>query len=710
MALRSNLRAMRCLPSYYRSVLLGLTALVCGASCTPDTSRSDRVNSSFLRITAAEVARPNSGDGLRVLSHAATSHTVFLRRTAIRALGRLENPALLPEIAKHFDDPSPQVRASAIAAAAQAVWTTGGSDALDLLLPLVATESDPTVRGTLARSLGRLQLEGYDRTRAGRALVQLVGADAKEAPYPVALGVALGFESLVRRSGPEGAVSRGVERLRELAEYGNHRTLDLGPARVRSTALLTLGMLGQIDAPTIIQALSDNHPSVSATAVRFLDQVEPVHLPDLVRRGVVSASIPTILETLRFIGRQPVNDVYCEYLFAAAPQLPPEAPIQLPLSIRVIAIDQLVRPCPDTSGQVEILRQIASEPLEREGWQPAAHGLFALTSIAPERTGAELARHATSPNAFVRAWAARSAAVAGSGDVLRDLAGDPEPNVRTAALQGLTSLEPSAADPYLVDQLGSDDPQLLMTTARLLRARPALNSGPAALGAFERISAHERETWRDPRLALLELLTEVGTPEMSERLIPFLSDYDPLVAETVADMLGTWNERPYAANAAPLAPEPMPTREEMQAMRGGQVVLYMATGDTISITLLPYLAPTNAVRFWRLASEGYFDGLTFHRWAPNFVIQGGSPGANEYQGAGSFSRDEIGQVNHWRGFVGISTRGHDTGDAQIFVNLVDNVRLDYQYTIIGAVTQGIEAIDDVMEGAVIERAEVRPGR
>ena len=74
--------------------------------------------------------------------------------------------------------------------------------------------------------------------------------------------------------------------------------------------------------------------------------------------------------------------------------------------------------------------------------------------------------------------------------------------------------------------------------------------------------------------------------------------------------------------------------------------------------------------------------------SPNFVIQGGSPHANEYAGDGPYTRDEISHQAHWRGTVGLSTRGRDTGDAQIFINLTDNVRLDFNYTIYGEVVEG----------------------
>ena len=56
--------------------------------------------------------------------------------------------------------------------------------------------------------------------------------------------------------------------------------------------------------------------------------------------------------------------------------------------------------------------------------------------------------------------------------------------------------------------------------------------------------------------------------------------------------------------------------------------------------------------------------------------------------------------------MGLSTRGRDTGDGQIFINLTDNVRLDFNFTIYGVVVEGMEIVDAVQEGAVIESAEV----
>ena len=70
-------------------------------------------------------------------------------------------------------------------------------------------------------------------------------------------------------------------------------------------------------------------------------------------------------------------------------------------------------------------------------------------------------------------------------------------------------------------------------------------------------------------------------------------------------------------------------------------------------------------------------------------------------------RDELGLVSHRRGTLGISTRGRDTGDAQIFINLIDNFRLDHNYTVFARITEGMENVDKIQEGDVIESIEIR---
>jgi cyclophilin family peptidyl-prolyl cis-trans isomerase len=374
------------------------------------------------------------------------------------------------------------------------------------------------------------------------------------------------------------------------------------------------------------------------------------------------------------------------------------------------------------------------------GWHAPAHALVALARVDGARAGELLPAFVGHPDPFVRMYAARAAGPAGDLAALAILAGDTVANVRTEAVRQLAEVQGRGADALLVRTLASArDPQLVVTVAHLL-AGAATVDGPVgtalrtevadtALATLDRLSNTRRETLRDARLALLGLLkalTPAGPPGPSRasgasgasggpphatlvaRLEPYLVDYDAAVADTAASLLRSWTGGAYTADPQPLPRLPLPTPEELRAMERVAVVLHMARGGSIEIRLLPLVAPTNALRLYLQARSGTLDGRTFHRVVPDFVIQGGSPDANEYSGNGAFTRDEVGLPVQWRGTVGLSTRGRDTGDGQLYVNLVDNVRLDHDYTVFGVVTAGMDVADAVLEGDVIRRAEVRP--
>jgi len=141
-------------------------------------------------------------------------------------------------------------------------------------------------------------------------------------------------------------------------------------------------------------------------------------------------------------------------------------------------------------------------------------------------------------------------------------------------------------------------------------------------------------------------------------------------------------------------------RVVMAASSGGGSFVVRLRGD---------VAPIMAARIIELVKAKYYDGRAWHRVEPDFVIQGPSRGDNEYVGHPRFLRDELGPVPHVRGTVGMSTRGHDTGDSQWFVNLKDNPRLGRDYSVFGEIVEGIEVADGVLEGDVIQRIEVVRG-
>jgi cyclophilin family peptidyl-prolyl cis-trans isomerase len=336
-------------------------------------------------------------------------------------------------------------------------------------------------------------------------------------------------------------------------------------------------------------------------------------------------------------------------------------------------------------------------------WQPAARALVALAKAAPEDALKRLPRFAEHPLSFVRAHAARAAAILNHAPSLERLAADVLDNVRYEALTGLRTVRGHGADGVFIEALSRRDYQLVLAAAQALEGTTARAAAvPTLLHAFNRITAERRDTSRDTRVALLARLRELGSAEHAAALQPCLTDTDPVVAAECSATVQHWTgvrrtPKPTVAFKEPIG-EPQPGRARV-TMRGGR---------TFDLDLLADEAPASVHRFATLARAGYYNGLTVHRVLPNFVIQGGSPGANEYAGDGPFMRDEITARTHARGTVGVSTRGRDTGDAQFFVNLLDNPRLDRDFTIFALVSSGMDVVDAVLEGDVIERVEILP--
>ncbi|MGB3849430.1 MAG: peptidylprolyl isomerase [Tunicatimonas sp.] len=122
-------------------------------------------------------------------------------------------------------------------------------------------------------------------------------------------------------------------------------------------------------------------------------------------------------------------------------------------------------------------------------------------------------------------------------------------------------------------------------------------------------------------------------------------------------------------------------------------------------------APNTVDNFTKLSKEGFYDGLTFHRVIPNFVIQGGCPNGTGAGGPGYTIDCELDGENqyHDRGVLSMAHAGRNTGGSQFFVcHSRDNTaHLDRNHTVFGKVTDGLDVIDEIREGDKIEKITVR---
>ena len=118
-------------------------------------------------------------------------------------------------------------------------------------------------------------------------------------------------------------------------------------------------------------------------------------------------------------------------------------------------------------------------------------------------------------------------------------------------------------------------------------------------------------------------------------------------------------------------------------------------------------APIAAANFKKLVSEGFYDGLTFHRVIPNFMIQGGDPDGTGAGGPGYTIKCELNGAKqiHDRGVMSMAHRGRDTGGSQFFIchNRQSTQHLDGVHTAFGKITEGIDLIDDIRGGDVMQK-------
>ena len=155
------------------------------------------------------------------------------------------------------------------------------------------------------------------------------------------------------------------------------------------------------------------------------------------------------------------------------------------------------------------------------------------------------------------------------------------------------------------------------------------------------------------------------------------------------------------------APPPRVEVPEAQGPRDVAVLDVAGMGE-IRIELLADVAPVTTGHFVGLAEQGFYDGTTFHRVVPDFMIQGGDPNTrdrdprNDGVGRSQLTvRDERPAVSHVRGTVSLANRAlRNTGGTQFFIVVADALHLDGRYALFGRVTSGMDVVDRI---AAVER-------
>lgn len=360
---------------------------------------------------------------------------------------------------------------------------------------------------------------------------------------------------------------------------------------------------------------------------------------------------------------------------------------------------------PWIAASPELAEALASRAAQGEIWERGL-ALVSLGAGKHPRAAEILAAAAASDNDALRARAAEAAGQLGlpaGAAVLERLAGDPSARVRAAALTAWLAADPEAAE---VAKKGLADPDLAVRATALgwFAEHPV-----ASLAELEKgFPGAFAEGAEEAGLAALQALAARAKSEPLERgaaiaAIERLSAAGPYVIRREAGAALRGLDRP----VPPLEPirtgkEVRAYREIVQRTQNPRTVEIRTERGPIRVRLECPRAPMTCLNFLSLAGQKYFDGLTFHRVVPDFVVQGGDPRGDGTGGPGYSIRDEINGLRYDRGVLGMALAGPDTGGSQFFLTLSPQPHLDGGYTAFGQVVSGMEVLDQIRLGDRIE--------
>jgi cyclophilin family peptidyl-prolyl cis-trans isomerase/HEAT repeat protein len=663
------------------------------------------------------------------LLEALSSTDPHLRETATLALARLHDPAHSEHLIRALRDPEPAIRD----------WASLGLGALEeqapasvtrALVGALASEADPAGRGHLLEDLGRLATE--------EAIAAFASALASNDPNE--------RRGACRGLGAIGLRGRSVPA--DLAVRAAHRMVDDPSASVRAAcayALTRLPLAERDVGDALVRALADSDPHVRVMALRALARYpmasdsseilerltrDPEHavavaafralaqfavdhraastyaaalersLDALLASGDVGSGEPlhtflTGLDGAARLAREPSIQTTAQRIWQRVGQVSPDRPTTRDRGLVHCAAARLIDlglgwpSRVDECGLEQIeeteRRVLAAEVIARVDGQDAQRGVY-LERLLADSTSvvreAALAAMATIPTSE-----ALSA-------VLRTLTRDEDVGVRIAGLEALRTIHARRAERRTNAVLSSltlpddDWPSEAIETA--------LRSLARELSASNHLEA--LVTW-------LTAVREIAPDALADQVRPLASHNNASVRMAARAALAA-----AGAETIEQEPEPLPNLVSVQQLASipeGRVRLETDRGS-IELELFSDRAPTTVLRFVELVRAGFYDGLTFHRVVPAFVIQGGDPRGDGYGDPGWSQRCEDHRTPYERGVVGMALAGRDTGGSQFFIALSSQPHLDGRYTAFGRVVSGMERVTQIQAGDRILHATFIP--
>jgi cyclophilin family peptidyl-prolyl cis-trans isomerase/HEAT repeat protein len=627
-----------------------------------------------------------------------------VRRRAALAVGRVGLPEGVAILVPRVADPDAEVRQMAAFALGLigVALETGSPQPHPALLPSVAAltgalaDADPLVRG-----------------RAAEALGQIGARDAAPAIGTLAAAYA--------RTPAVAAMRPDDERWPAANESDALRLALFALVRLRAYEPLAAAVLDRNGRPVstwwpVAYALQRIEDPRAAPALRELLKTPGRYTASFAARGLGAAKDAASVQPLVAMldpARHPLEVVVSA--IRALGQIGDAAAVK-PLTglVTTSNVDPHVRL--ESVSALGALRADEALPtvqdLLTESW-PTLRGAALRAVAAIDRDGFVLLLSGLDPDPH---WNVRAVLADVLGTLppeislqrLRDMLDDGDKRVIPAVLGGLVRLRAPDVDKILLARLEDSDAAVREAAARHLGELKV----PGAVDALrEAYTTGLRDSSYGARAAALSALEAYGA-EAAATLKTALGDADWAVRVRAAQLLARIEpsgDHARAIRPAPIASTSVYDDPRLVSPANSPHAFIDTAKGTIEIELAVLDAPQTTRNFMALAAKGFFNGFAIHRVVPNFVVQDGDPRGDGGGGPGYSIRDELNDRPYLRGTVGMALSWRDTGGSQFFITHSPQPHLDGRYTAFGHVVSGMEVVDRIQQGDVIQRIRIWDG-
>lgn len=645
-------------------------------------AKHDQPLTEILRLEDRREAAKNFEPYLRHLNEQ-------VQRRAAEALGKIQDPAGLPYLLPLLEHSNAETRSTA----AFAIGQLGDTTAAAALLQRLAKQTEMTVSRKVLEALGKIgnqsvlpTLSKYLRdhspelrAESALALARLAARNFRDPAIAAMLATALhDVEEEVRWTAAYALIRCGDS---TVVSSLTSALSDKSP-RVRMQAARALGVFGNHLLASRLSEIARHDPDwrVRVNATAALGNLPLPNLFDLL--PVRDADEHVRLATLAVLGTAASRHKYVATKY-------------------------------DHTMSTDFFKKIlAGEEQDTEAkytWRERAAAAMALAQTIGGEAVEILAPFIRDPRPLFRARLAQ--ALGATQDrrafaTLQKLAGDSALLVRLAALEALPQLQDEWATNIYLAALDSGDEVLTAIAMQNLAADSLLRQRhlPKMIEAYRRLKSPV-----DVEVAQIIFKSFALCGDASA--VPILEEAlrvpDRAFARAALAPLKMLTAIDYSDRLPPATvPREKWKWSDIEKLSGLTATIRTERGD-IELEFFPEAAPLTVLNFVRLSERNFFDDLLIHRVVPNFVIQTGDPRGDMWGSPGYTIRAEFNARRYTRGTMGMASAGPDTEGSQFFIVHSDQPRLDGRYTIFARVTRGMEVVDGLQVGDVIEKVVIR---